>query len=618
MSDEGTSFTIDLPVTGQAQLDAAAASVGVLVANLDGASKASVAASAAVGGTEASYRQAEQSADRAAKALERITMAADAQRGKLKTAMDAGDAGGAELAAEKLQALTQRQAEAAAKAAEMKAALEREATALDQLGKKTDEVDKAEEGEGIKFEALERGLNKLGGPLGKAGASLAGLGSGFGKMSKALGDTGPEVAVVVVLVAITAAAFAAAIAVAAMTAKVVEWAVGMADANRNAALLSQGIARSVAGGNQLNDKINSLTKTLPLTREELSATAEKLANAGLRGTDLTNALERSATAAAKLKFGPDFGKEMLSLDQQSKVFHENLSEIFGGLKIDGLLEALQKLIGLFSANEAIGHALKVVFESIFQPIVDWLAKSEPKIEAFFLQLAIWAMKAMIAIKPHASIILKVGEAFLIVAGILVGVLAVAIALAFAPIALIVGTLVAVVLGVQWFVGQVTTLFEKVKSYLKGFSLADLGKAMIEGLANGITNGGAAILSAIKGAVTGAIDSAKKLLGIASPSKVFAEIGMQTGAGMAVGVDRSTGSVQGSLEGMVSPPSPGSSPAAGAAPAASSGAGKGASISGNTFILNGVEGAADAEARIAALLTRIMEGDAAQLGAVAPG
>ena len=65
---------------------------------------------------------------------------------------------------------------------------------------------------------------------------------------------------------------------------------------------------------------------------------------------------------------------MLGLDEQSKIFHANLVSIFGGLKIEGLLTALQKLLSIFDLNQASGRALKVVFESLFQPIIDWLEK----------------------------------------------------------------------------------------------------------------------------------------------------------------------------------------------------------------------------------------------------
>lgn len=634
MSDDGTSFTIDLPVTGAPAIDAAAASIDSLAVRLDAASKASIAASAAMSAGEASYRTSEAAADRAAKALERIGVAADAQRGKLQEAMDTGDVSGADRAAEKLRNLMDRQAEAASKALAAKTALEAEATALDKLkaaaeaaateeDKLSQESDKASTSEksaseGIHFEGAERGLNKLGGPLGAVGSKIAGLASGWGKVSKAFGDLGPEVIAAVGVAAVAAAVAAVTVAAISGVVSLAQWAVGLADANRNALLLSQGIARSVAGGAALNDKLNALTTTLPLTREELSGMAQRLADSGLRGNALTAALDKSAMAAAKLKFGPDFAKEMLSLDQQTKVFHANIAAVFGGLKTDALMGALQKLVGLFDANSASGKALKVVFESIMQPLIDKVTAAEPMIERFFLQLEIWALKALIAIKPYGSTFIKIGEALLVVAAIIGGVLVVALGLLVLPFAVAIAATTALVLGVEWAVGKLIAGFSAVKGWLANFSLADVGKAMIDGLINGIIGGGAALLASVKGVVTGAVDAAKKALGIASPSKVFAEIGMQTGAGMSQGVDRSSAGVQDSLESMVAPPSPSGGAAPSTAPAASSvKSGSGTSLAGATFNLYGVQGAEDAEARISALLTRILEGDVTQLGAAVP-
>src|SRR5690606_217818 len=104
------------------------------------------------------------------------------------------------------------------------------------------------------------------------------------------------------------------------------------------------------------------------------------------------------------------------------------------------------------------------------------------------------------------------------------------------------------------------------------------------------------------------------LGIASPSKVFAEIGENTGEGMSKGVEDTAPAVQGALETMVEPPSVAAASAgAGAAEGAAS-AGGGIDLSGAVFNLYGVEGADDAADRISEALTRLIEGDAAQLGA----
>jgi hypothetical protein len=630
MSDDGTTFTIDVATTGQTSVDAMSASTDVLAARLDAASKA-----VKVG--EAAYQGIESRADKAAKALERVGLAAELQRAHLKAATDVGDAAGVERATAKLRDLEVEQGVLATRATKAKTALLDEAKAFDALkasAAKAEDAVKAEEKakaeaaakvpkesgslEDINFAAVSRGLNKFGGPLGEVGGKVAGLGAGFKKLSSVFGTSAAAAVIAtVVLVALAAAIFAIGVKIVESTIKVAAWAVSLADTARSASLLAQGIARSVEGGALLDDKISDLTKTLPLTRTELEDTAKKLADAGYRGKDLAAALETAATKAAKLKFGPDFAEQMLSLDEQSKVFKANVAGVFGGLKIEGLLGALQKMVGLFDEGTASGNAIKVVFESIFQPLIDGLSDAEPKIERFFLEFEILVLKALIAVKPFGSTILKVVEMLLIGGAVIAAVLGGVVLVAIVGI---LGALTAIVLAV----GAIAYGFYKAGSaivggigaaidWLKSINLTEIGKAMMSGLVSGIVDGAKAVTSAITGAVSGAIDAAKKLLDIHSPSKVFAEIGMQTGAGMALGVEASAPGVQASLENMVQPPSV---PAAGAGSSAS-GASSGAGTVYN-FVLNGVAGADDAVERISEIITRLAEGDAAQLGAAVPG
>ena len=67
------------------------------------------------------------------------------------------------------------------------------------------------------------------------------------------------------------------------------------------------------------------------------------------------------------------------------------------------------------------------------------------------------------------------------------------------------------------------------------ALYDIGSNAMSALAGGITGAGQAVIDAVTGAVGGAIAWAKKLLGIASPSRVFMEIGAFTSRGFAQGV-----------------------------------------------------------------------------------
>lgn len=619
MADEGTSFTIDLPVTGQDKIDAASRSIDVLAARLDAASKA-------VKAGEASYRVAEVSADRAAKALEKVGIAAQEQRLKLQQAQRAGDERSIQRSTNALELLADREKRASAAVAKTKTALDSEAASLDKLKAGLDKAEKAhkaatsaEEKHEPAFATIGRGLNKLGGPLAELGDHVTRTGEGFAKLRKGLGGAGFYVAIATAVTALVASVVALGVAAVTAVAKIAAFGIELADARGHAERLAQAMLfGSRTGGAALNDQINALTRKLPLTQEEIASTARGLAYMGLRGKALNDQLERSAMWAARLKFGPDFMDEMLSLDEQSKVFHANLAQLFGGLKVNPLLTALQKMIGLLDANSASGRAIKVVFESMFQPLIDWVAASEPKIEAFFLKLEILALKAAIQFKLHFSTIAAVVKFFAVGAAVVLGVLAVAAAVAFVPLALLVGVIVGAAAAVGKLAIAIYGGFGKAVEYLKGLSLEGIGRAMIAGLIRGIKAAGSGILDAMKGAVTGAVDAVEKTLGIQSPSKVFAEIGFMTGAGMAQGVDRATPGVRTALEGMTAPPTVGSAAPAPPAPAQTAAATGGSSISGNTFIFNGVKGAEDALERFGDVMTRLVEGDAAQLGAVPAG
>ncbi len=645
---DGTSFEIDLGVAGAAGAETAASSLDRLVASLAAAKTESEAAAAAVAAGETAYAQAESAADRAAKALERVTIAAQSQAGKVQAALEVGDLSGAERAQVKFNALIARQQELAIKSDAARAAVVAEAAALDKLKtaagaaeqkeaalvKATDLAAKAATnqkkltaelaGSG-KVNEIAEAFGKLGGPLGSVGQKAFGAAEGLKKLVGSLGTTvGAVAGVTLVIVALVAGLAVAAGAV-------LKFALANADAARTSELLSAGIAKSVAGGAELDDAIGDLSKRVPQSRDELQKMAADLAKTGLKGRALTDALEAAAEKAAEAKFGPNWQKQLTSLDKLAQLFKGHVSDIFR-INAEPLLDAFGKIVALFDTASPTGQAMKVVFQDLFQFLADSLAALAPKIIAAFIQFEIWVLKALIAIKPFGSTIVTVakvvGVALLAVVGV-VGVLVAAwIAVTAAVMGFAIGLgyvgvkIVGLVGDVLAFVGVLLTepgrAFDMIKTkaseafeWLASFDIAAIGAQLIQGLIDGIMGGGSSVLSAMTGVVGGAVDAAKKALGIASPSKVFAEIGMQTAAGMAVGVEGETSNVSSALETMVAPPDVTSSGGG------SSGGGGSINLAGAQFTFNGVEGAEDAEGRFRDLLTKLLDGDLASLGAEAP-
>lgn len=66
---------------------------------------------------------------------------------------------------------------------------------------------------------------------------------------------------------------------------------------------------------------------------------------------------------------------------------------------------------------------------------------------------------------------------------------------------------------------------------------NVASAIISGMASGLTGGVSAVVTAAKNVATSALNSAKKLLGIASPSKEFAKLGAWSSEGFAIGITK---------------------------------------------------------------------------------
>lgn len=82
----------------------------------------------------------------------------------------------------------------------------------------------------------------------------------------------------------------------------------------------------------------------------------------------------------------------------------------------------------------------------------------------------------------------------------------------------------------------------------------IGTAMTQGIVAGIQSGASSVWNEITGVANGAVNAVKDVLGIHSPSRVFAdEVGWQIPAGIAMGARQGAGALDGAMAGLVPVP-----------------------------------------------------------------
>lgn len=633
----------------------------VVTQQLDAAKVASAAANSALAAGTEQYKAAEREAIRLSKAWEKAFAAGEVPDDLENDARNAANALlGYENSLKKLESSS-----TTAAAAQKK--LEQQLGNVDKVMKHVD----ARNAEAIKrYSKLAEASAVLPGPLGrwigvaarsaKANAELtATFGAAQARMLMFAAGAMIAATALTVLTVAAVAGFAAWSAYAAST----------ADAARSAGLAREAFAALSQETAAAVGAFTAVAEATGLTDTELTNLTKQLRAAKVAAGDMPSALYAAATAEAALgaggaaefirqiqegeksvesfaresqaAFGGIVAEKLRGLTAQGKKLSKNFAGLFAGINLEPVLDAVAIFVGMFDKANPLAQAFAFGIEKAFGVVADNAVSAAYAIEAFALDVAIASLKAYLFFKQNSDKI----EGALIALGVAVGVAGVAWAVfngaviagwvasagaavasaatiaaawlvAAAPALVFIAAIAAVgaaiyQLVVYWddVVEGVKLIWSDIVEWFAGLDMAQIGRDMLLGLASGITGAATAVIDAVAGAVGSAVTAAKDVLGIASPSKVFAEIGGQTAEGYSQGVEQGTPQAQGSMSSMVAPDAAAATAQAGA----SSGRG-GASIdlAGATFNFYGVAGAEHAKEMIESAFTALLEGDADML------
>lgn len=175
--------------------------------------------------------------------------------------------------------------------------------------------------------------------------------------------------------------------------------------------------------------------------------------------------------------------------------------------MDALMVVLQSLVQVCINNmPAMATAAHDLIEMLFQAIVDYGP-------AILQQLALLVASLVVVIGMAVGQFFDQGVA--VIQGLWDGAVG-----AFQSVAAWFGSIGDMILGA---IGDVGSL------------LYDTGANLVNGFINGVQSMANSLIESVKGPIDDAIQGAKNLLGIASPSKVFRQIGRYTSEGLALGI-----------------------------------------------------------------------------------
>jgi hypothetical protein len=529
--------------------------------------------------------------------------------------------GGAQNAAQALEKLRQQIQADSRELAEMQKAMRnlKSSTAID-VAKPMADLQKAIEGKRESIVRAEAAYVKFGGSFTKGAGRANSLKAVLGQLSQETARLpGPLGGIVQKLTSVVSGMSAAQFATAALTVGFIAMAAAAAvgvkslfdeavaaqDARRSELLHFEALTKvrnlwGIAPGkaNEMQDAVDRVTASVSISRDKVSGYAATLYQSGLRGKNLALALEGTAIKASalgdaagsgfagwavamgrtgvslqrltddvKARFGGVVQKQMSSLAVQLQKQKEGWASLFSGLDIDPFLEAMRRLRGLFSQNEASGRALKQLMTVLLQPLLGQATDGAVVLRRFFKQMIIGVQELVITFLIARNWFREtfgptqhglLGKLFERVqwGRVTVYLLAAAVGALTVGFLTLAGPALAFVALLASIGGSVEYIIESWDDLTLAFTQLDwgqLGLDIIKGIVGGLVPGGAVLVDALTEVAKSGYDAFKKAMGIASPSKVFMQLGLALPQGVAQGVEQGTPDVQAAVGGIVTPP-----------------------------------------------------------------
>lgn len=428
----------------------------------------------------------------------------------------------------------------------------------------------------------------LGGTFGTTSTQGSSLLSTLGGLvASGGGVVGIASAMAAAYVAMTTAVVGAALALG-------QYALAQADARRSELLHLESLTTirryyglAAGTGAELQGAIDRVADSSALGRGELTRYTEQLYRMGLRGAALESALEGVSTVAAtqgdamaaryagmyaglvrtgggverlseriRSRLGGLAQRSALGLGRQLERLRESVGRIFADVRIEGFLNALHEVVNLFSQSTETGRALHEIATDLFSPIFDQVGSGTPLVRRFFQGMVIAGLQVAIAVLRVRNAIVRTfgpglrGDLDASTTAVNAGRLALLGLVAVVTLLAIPFAILGFALYRTWQQFQeIATVVTSVQDAIAGVSWESLGRQIPAGIVDGMRAGVGLIRQQVTAIARTAEGALRDTLGIHSPSRVFAGLGVQVSRGLAAGVDSGSGAVADSVAGL---------------------------------------------------------------------
>lgn len=356
------------------------------------------------------------------------------------------------------------------------------------------------------------------------------------------------------------------------------------------ALRAKSIAASKAQ-TQLAESLKTLEAQQEATRQATKAAAEQAANKSAASAAKLESFVMGATAAfvglavaagagvlslAKFGFGVQTNvANMQRLTMAQQRMQLGMQRLFKGLQWDKFTRGLEDVMTLFDEGTSSANGMKMLIETILQPLIDGATKAAPLVKEMFKGLIYGALQVVIAVLKIRNSIFKamspemraeikavsdqvftlknaftVGETAAEVLAAVVAALGVAFAVGSIPVMLIVVSVQRVIAIFNWLTEEIPKAIDAIGDFAS--NAIDAAGDIVDGIVTGIKDNAKKVWQALKDLALGGIKAFQNVLRIGSPSKVFALQAKYTADGYVQGIEQSTPEVNSALETMVDP------------------------------------------------------------------